>query len=157
MFDEDQQIDLDKKQLSAADIRRKALDLLARREHSRLELSRKLHKKYSDYQIIEDILDQLEIDTLLSDDRFSEEYVKFRKAKGFGPIRISSELRERGIGEAKITKYVDTDLKNWFDDAKKVKQKKFGIAKAESFDEQIRQQKFLIYRGFLQEHIADLF
>ena len=32
------------------DIRRSAMDLLARREHSRLELARKLHKKFSHYE-----------------------------------------------------------------------------------------------------------
>ena len=154
IFEEDKHIDYDQKKIDIADVRRKALDLLARREHSRLELSRKLHKKYSEYQIIEDVLDQLELDSLLSDDRFTEEYVKYRKDKGFGPIKISAELRERGIGETKINKYLDTDTKSWFAEAKKVRQKKFGIREPDNFNEKIRQQKFLMYRGFLQEHIS---
>lgn len=48
------------------EIRRMAMDLLSRREHSRLELQRKLQAR--DYSLvnIESVLNQLEFDKLLS-------------------------------------------------------------------------------------------
>ena len=45
--EEKDQINIEDEKINVVDIRRKSLDLLARREHSRLELSRKLHKKFS--------------------------------------------------------------------------------------------------------------
>ena len=154
---ESDQSSIEDERINVVDIRRKSLDLLARREHSRLELSRKLHKKFSDYNMIEGILDQLELDGLLSDDRFTEEYLNYRKNKGFGPTKISAELRDRGIEESIISKYIDANAKDWFVKARKVKQKKFGLEKPVDLNEKIRQQNFLIYRGFHQDHISCLF
>ena len=154
---EKDQINIEDEEINVVDIRRKSLDLLARREHSRLELSRKLHKKFSEYNMIEGVLDQLEFDGLLSDDRFTEEYINYRKNKGFGPTKISAELRDRGIGDSIINKYIDTNAQDWFVKAKNVKQKKFGLEKPIDLNEKIRQQNFLIYRGFYQEHISCLF
>ena len=151
------QINIEDEEINVVDIRRKSLDLLARREHSRLELSRKLHKKFSEYNMIEGVLDKLELDGLLSDDRFTEEYLNYRKNKGFGPTKISAELRDRGIDDSLISKYIDTKAQDWFVKAKKVKQKKFGLQKPVDLKERIRQQNFLIYRGFHQDHISCLF
>ena len=154
---ESDQSSIEDERINVVDIRRKSLDLLARREHSRLELSRKLHKKFSEYNMIEGVLDKLELDGLLSDDRFTEEYLNYRKNKGFGPTKISAELRDRGIDESIISKYIDANAQDWFVKARKVKQKKFGLEKPVDLNEKIRQQNFLIYRGFHQDHISCLF
>lgn len=152
-------IDSDQKHAAAPnirDIRRTAMDLLARREHSRLELARKLHKRYSEYELIESALDKLTTDSLLSDDRFAEAYVSYRKRAGFGPVRISAELRERGVSELLISRHINDSEAFWTDAALAAKNKKFGSEKITTIEEKARQQRFLTYRGFRHNHFAEL-
>ena len=58
----------------------KALDLVSRREHSRHELMFKLDKRYPETSpIIEEVLDKLEGNKILDDERFAEMYLNSRK------------------------------------------------------------------------------
>jgi len=67
----------------------KALDLVSRREHSRHELMQKLDKRYPNTtSIIEDVLDKLETNKILDDERFAEMYLNSRARKGFGPKKM---------------------------------------------------------------------
>jgi regulatory protein len=134
------------------DIRRSAMDLLARREHSRLELARKLHRRYSEYDLIEAALDKLVSDSLLSDERFTEVYVTYRKRAGFGPVRIAGELRERGVSDSLTNRYLDGADGSWRDAAAAARDKKFGPQPVTDLTEKARQQKFLSYRGFRHNH-----
>jgi regulatory protein len=133
------------------DIRRSAMDLLARREHSRLELSRKLHKRFSHYETIETVLDQL-----LSEKRFTEAYVSYRKRAGFGPVKIASELRERGINDVLADKFLHQNSEDWRASAAAAKQKKFGDIAAIDVKEKLRQHRFLLYRGFRRHDFEDI-
>ena len=134
------------------DIRRSAMDLLARREHSRLELARKLHRRYSEYDLSEAALDKLVSDSLLSDERFTEVYVTYRKRAGFGPVRIAGELRERGVSDSLTNRYLDGADGSWRDAAAAARDKKFGPQPVTDLTEKARQQKFLSYRGFRHNH-----
>ena len=67
------------------DVRRAAMDILARREHCCAELKRKLQAKSFSGDTIDTVLRQLQDEGLLSDSRFAESYVRFRAMKGFGP------------------------------------------------------------------------
>lgn len=138
------------------DIRRSAMDLLARREHSRVELARKLHRRYSDYEVIEEALDKLVSDNLLSDERFTEVYVTYRKRAGFGPVRIAGELRERGINDNLASRYLNGADASWCDAALAARDKKFGSQPVATLDEKARQQKFLNYRGFRHNHFEHI-
>ena len=138
------------------DIRRLAMDLLARREHSRLELARKLHKRFSQYETIEIVLDQLVQDQLLSDKRFTEAYVSYRKRAGFGPVKIASELSKRGINEAIADKFLYQNSEDWRATAAVAKQKKFGANAAIDLKEKLRQHRFLIYRGFRRQDFENI-
>ena len=138
------------------DIRRSAMDLLARREHSRLELARKLHKRFSQYESIEIVLDQLVQDQLLSDKRFTEAYVSYRKRAGFGPVKIASELRERGINDALAEKFLYQNSEDWRATAAAAKKKKFGPNTASELKEKLRQYRFLLYRGFRRHDFEDI-
>jgi energy-coupling factor transporter ATP-binding protein EcfA2 len=75
----------------------KALRLLARREHSRAELARKLASEGS-LEEIASVLDQLEQAGLLSDRRFAEALV-FSRAARFGAARLRHDLKARGVAE----------------------------------------------------------
>ncbi len=69
-------------------IRKKAMDLLARRDHSEQELRRKLKSREYDADTIDEVLQELISDRLQSDERFTEAYVNHRFNAGVGPLKI---------------------------------------------------------------------
>ena len=131
--------------------RRRAMDLLARREHSRLELERKLAAKSFDPAVVADVLDELENDGLLSGERFAQSFVEARYAKGQGPRRIRAELAERGIDAA------DDVLRDprfdWRRLARETRVKRFGREAPADLKDKARQVRFLEYRGFGHDDI----
>ena len=124
------------------------MDLLARREHSRLELFRKLKSREFDEESIEKVLDELNNAGWQSDARYAEVYIQKRANKGYGPIRIRQELIERGICCDLINSFLDNDKSYWQRLAKEVRVKKFGGAQPKDFKERAKQMRFLQYRGF---------
>ena len=82
---------------SAVAVRRTAMDLLARREHGRVELARKLRKRGATAELIESALDRLEADGLLDEARYLQCFVGSRARNGYGPLRIREELTQRGL------------------------------------------------------------
>ena len=141
---------------SSKALRKKALDLLARREHSVGELQRKLQTHVEgrakarnlDASVIDEVLEKLQDDGLVSDERFTEAFVRYRRNNGYGPQRIQAELRERGVSEKIAGIYLDFGEPQWFELASNVRSKRFGEDKPEDFKERARQARFLQYRGF---------
>ena len=131
---------------------RVALGLLVRREHSRYELERKLIKREHCLAVIGDALDRLTAEDALSEDRFTDAYVRMRKARGYGPLRIQVELRERGINDGLIAHYLAVYGDDWDQSVERVYHKRF-TKQAEDAKERARQQRFLQYRGFTHEQI----
>lgn len=127
--------------------------LLAQREHSALELWYKLRGRGFDEAVIGDTLESLKEDNLLSDARFTENYIRSRMAKGFGVLRIQAELRERGISDELIAANLSQPDSDWLALASEVRQKKFGWAVPHLYEERMKQARFLQYRGFTAEHI----
>lgn len=133
---------------SEKEIRQNALTLLARREHSRCELRRKLEAKgWQDVQITS-LLDELESQGVLSDARFTESYVHHRQQRGFGPERIRMGLRERGIADDLICDYLDAHSEHWLESARVQCDKRFGNQPPKDFRERTRRARFLQNRGF---------
>ncbi|MCG6976148.1 MAG: recombination regulator RecX [Acidiferrobacterales bacterium] len=133
--------------------RKRAMDLLARREHSRHELLTKLLTKGCSRQIAELALDELEQDGLLSEDRFIESLVQTRRNQGHGPVRIRHDLREKGIADSSIEPWLDERAEDWLDILAKVRRQKFGDELPGNFTERARQARFLQSRGFTAEQI----
>ena len=130
-------------------IRIKAMDLLARREHSFFELKSKLLKKDFEEEKIEKELNQLVEDKLLSDSRFTEAFISSRKDQGKGPLRIQSELKERGVDEALIGSHlVNVDENEWLKIAYDALEKKLGKGKQVDYDKKLKFMRFLSNRGF---------
>ncbi|HEX5636173.1 MAG TPA: regulatory protein RecX, partial [Gammaproteobacteria bacterium] len=88
-------------------VKDRALGLLARREHSAVELKRKLQQKGYNSSDIDTELSQLQRDGSLSDRRFTEAYVNMRMNRGYGPMRILAELRDRGIPAELANEYLN--------------------------------------------------
>ena len=127
------------------------MDLLARREHSRAELERKLGAHAFASELIHAVLDDLERDGLLSAERFAESFVRARYAKGQGPYRIRRELAERGVDAP--GRFVDAAGLDWDALARDVRSKRFGSGRPAGLAEKARQVRFLEYRGFGSDQI----
>ncbi|NIR61030.1 MAG: regulatory protein RecX [Gammaproteobacteria bacterium] len=134
-------------------VERAALDLLARREHSRAELARKLESKGFDAVAVAAALDDLAARDLVSDRRFTESYVRARAERGFGPMRVRAELRERGIDDALAAEYVDERAAQWAERLEAARRKRFGPDAPGDARERARQSRFLEQRGFTSEQI----
>ncbi len=134
-----------------------AVSYLARREHSALELNRKLAKVGFDELEIEQSLAELQQAGLQSDERFAESFVNSRINRGYGSIRIRMELQERGVASDIITHSLRQADIDWFALASEVRRKRFGEHNPEDFKSRARQQRFLQYRGFTHDEITESF
>lgn len=139
--------------MTPADGRRRAMDLLARREHSRWELRRKLTAAGATGHLADEVLDAQEEEGLLSDARFGESFVAARAEKGQGPVRIAQELERRGVDESLIEELLDEADVDWYELAGEVRQKKFGKKIPKDFPTKAKQMRFLEYRGFDADQI----
>lgn len=134
-------------------VKKCAIELLARREHSFVELQHKLSQRGFDEVFITSVLANLAASGLQSDTRFAEAYIRMRAQRGYGPLRIEQELRQRGVPTKIINQYLNQYDANWLTNAIKVRAKKFGSKYPRDFVEQMKQKRFLQYRGFPLEHI----
>ena len=131
-------------------IRQQALRLLARREHSKHELRRKLAAKGWDTEQVSAVLEELSADKCQSDERFLNGYIRYRSGAGYGPRRIAAELAERGIREIPA-EVINENSEEWMKVLERVWQKKFNRQNPRDIEERARQIRFLIYRGFTPE------
>lgn len=118
------------------------------REHSRKELQHKLLLR--DYALpdVLFVLDEFVKKDLQSDERFAEAYVRSRRLKGYGPERIQMELQQRGVADELIRDSMQSDDAIWQETAIRVYQKKFGADEPKTFQEKVKRQQFMRYRGF---------
>ena len=128
-----------------------ALRMLMRREHSQLELLTKLQAKGFDISTINDSLLILIEQNYQSDERFSEAFILMRRNQGKGPLKIASELKQRGINKFNL------DVFDWFKLAKEVRNKKFGDTLPQDFNDQAKQKRFLQSRGSCFDEINQAF
>jgi regulatory protein len=133
--------------------RKKAMDYLARREHSRDELCRKMEKVGFDPSVTLDAIEQLRTDGLQSDRRFVDAFVQSRISQGKGPARIYADLSQRGIREPMIQEVLGELEQDWFALARETRRKKYGDDTPVEFKAKARQMRFLQYRGFEPEQI----
>ncbi|MBW8370054.1 MAG: recombination regulator RecX [Thiobacillus sp.] len=135
----------------AADLRERALRLLARREHSRAELARKLEQAGFVDGDIQSVLDEFETRGWLSDRRFAESYVADHRARA-GSIKLAYDLRLRGVSNSIIKAVIGEDRDSELERAREVWKKKFRSAAADAA-EKAKQIRFMQSRGFSQEII----
>ena len=131
----------------------KAMDLLARREHARTELERKLAAAGFDADVAADVLQRLVDEGLQSDRRFVESFVQSRINQGKGPVRIRADLGQRGIAIGLVDNVLEESGADWYALARETREKKFGRSQPVEFRDKARQMRFLQYRGFEPEQI----
>lgn len=137
-------------------LRQQALNLLARREHTRVELKTKLSKKTEDLAELDLLLDKLTQQGLLSEQRFVTSFIRQRVNRGYGSLRIAAELRERGIPDHFIKDSFENESVDWQIQIQQVWQKRFG-ERPNDLKEKAKQARFLQYRGFDFQQIQWLF
>ncbi len=149
----------------------RGLRLLAMREHSAKEITKKLFDKVeafdraegidsaegSDnvertatiYAVVDDLIER----KYLSDERFTEVYIRSRANRGFGPVKIKAELKDKGVSHNLIQDYLNQGAALWFDNAKSEYHKKYGDAPIADYSAWAKRAKFLQGRGFNMDQI----
>lgn len=141
-------------EVTAVDVRRAAMDLLARREHSRQELQRKLARRFAvDAEVIFSVINQLTQEGLQSDQRLAEALLRYRSNRGQGPLKIKAEMREKCIESDLIEQIFDEANIDWFDLALRVLEKRYGDVSAVDASERAKRTRFLQQRGFSFDQI----
>ena len=133
--------------------RNSAMRLLARREHSRAELRGKLVGRGFENDSVEELLQGLEDQDLLSDERFAMSLIASRAETGYGPKRIDLELRNRGVSEELARETLAKAEVNWEERVTDQAARKFGSDPAQTFPEWARRARYLERRGFGQDAI----
>ena len=127
-------------------LRERALGFLARREHSRAELRRKLLPHAASPEELDALLEDLIQRKLLSEARFAEARAHVMSRK-FGAARIEHDLRAKGVSEEGAASAAREARITEFERALEIWRRKFGTP-ALDLNERARQARFLLARGF---------
>jgi len=112
------------------------------------EIRDKLSRREFENSEIEQAIIELQQGGWLSDERYAEAYIRMRQQKGFGPIRISMELNERGVKESIIDTYLNEQDDSWLHTLQQQYQKKYKNKAVEDYNDKAKRIRFLQYRGF---------
>lgn len=129
------------------DCEKRAVGLLARREHSRLELTRKLADRGFSAQETEPVLDRLVDEGWQSDRRYAESLIRARSARRYGPDRIADELARQGVDEDVVSEAFEAEPRDWAELAREQLLARFREAPAD-FPDRARRHRHLVRRGF---------
>lgn len=164
--------------ITATDVRRAAMDLLARREHGAAELLTKLQKRFAkarrrrgedgdsrddfsdenDPSVLEALIREeiakLTDQGLQSDQRLAESFVRARVNRGQGPIKIRMELRQKGVADSVVESAMAEADVDWHAMAIEVSERKFAGVSTDDPRVRAKRQRFLQQRGFSFEHIS---
>jgi regulatory protein len=130
----------------------RALKYLAQREHSRVELARKLRPHADDPDEVDAVLEALQAAGWLSEERFVES-VLHRKAARLGTARIRQELQGHGLAPEAVAGAVEQLRATEVERARAVWARRFGGDAPADPSERARQMRFLAARGFATEVI----
>ncbi len=135
--------------LTESEVRDIALRYLGRREYAVEELRQRLQQRGADTALADTVITELVEENLLSDERFTEMYVRMRVRLLFGPLKIRAELRGRGIADHLAAQAMPDDEATWFDSATRWAEKK---CRGElDYAERARIYRSLMNRGFTHE------
>jgi regulatory protein len=138
----------------AISLRERALAMLARREHTRAEMSRKLSPHAESPEQIEQLLDAFVARGWLSEARFAESRAN-TLVRRFGSRKIEHDLRSRGVPAEVVEQTVERSLAHELENCRAAWQRKFGVL-PQSAAERGRQMRFLAGRGFSAEAVRQV-
>jgi regulatory protein len=129
-------------------LKARALKYLSTREHSRLELARKLSRYAEEGDDVEGLLDFLEKNNWLSQERFAESLVH-RRAGRYGNARVLAELQQHGVDGEAFDELKSELKESETARARDVWRRKFNRVPQDA-EERSKQMRFLLQRGFSQ-------
>lgn len=129
----------------------RALRYLARREHSRAELARKLAPHAESPASVESVLDELAIKRQLSDERYAEVRANWLGRK-YGAAKIRHDLKAHGVADAVIDR---VSSEGDYERARAILARKYREP-ATTREEKAKRARFLQGRGFSYEIIRKL-
>jgi regulatory protein len=136
---------------SAAELKARALRYLARREHSRAELHRKLLPFAASQQLLEVLLSELEGRKLLSNHRFAEMRAHVMSRK-YGAAKIRHDLKAKGVPDEIVDSVSEVGE---LERASAILQRKYRSLAA-TREEKAKRARFLQSRGFSSDVIRKL-
>ena len=131
------------------------MDFLSRREHTTKEIFFKLENRVESIDILSTEIKKLEEEGLIDHQRFAEQYIHSRSEKGYGPLRIKQELKQRGVNE-NIAQPLLNNI-DWNSFAIAVLKKKVNHEFPKETKPVLKLKKFLNYRGFDFSQIEQAF
>ena len=156
--------------IKPSNVRRAAMDLLARREHSRYEIVVKLTRRFGENsELFEKEVGKLTGEGLQSDRRLAEAFIRARTSRGRGPVKIKMELRAKQVDDEIISIAFEECGVDFAMLAQSVAVRRFGgelceVADMETLDMETldiktkaRISRFMQQRGFSYDHISSLY
>jgi len=134
---------------SRISLKGRALRLLSQREHSRVELERKLAEHEEEPGTLARALDELEAKGFISEERVVESVVH-RRASKLGAARVQQELAAKGLSAESMSLALEQLRVTEFERARDVWSRKFGESATDP-KERAKQMRFLLSRGFAAE------
>lgn len=135
----------------APSLKSRALRLLSMREHSRLELERKLREHETREGELAEALDTLAARGFISDERVADS-VLHRRAGKLGASRVKAELQAKGLDAEVVREAIEQLRGTEVERAREVWRRKFGQPPADAA-ERAKQMRFLAARGFSGETV----
>ena len=136
---------------SPKELKARALRLLMRREHSRVELARKLAPHAESKDAVESLLDELVQKKFLSEDRMAEARAHVLSRK-FGASRVRQDLHAKGVAEETIERVAAEARTTEVERATAIFNRKFRDPAASPQD-RAKRMRFLAARGFSHDTI----
>jgi regulatory protein len=139
-----------KKELSA--LWGSAMNALSRREHSVFEMRRKLQTR-AEADLLDELINALLADDLISDERFAYMLCRSRFNKGVGPVRIEHELNQHCIRPEWIEQAMEEYTPHWIDLVYSLNKRKYGDKPPVDYKAWAKRARFFQGRGFSTDQI----
>ena len=133
------------------------MGLLARREYSEFELRNKMQDRAFSEQEIDETIAHCQSKNWQNDQRFSENYIRYRAQRGYGKNRIKQELRQlKGVQTSVIEAALEECEMDWYELALQLLRKKFpNYAEQKTPKEKQKIWQYMLSHGFNSEEFAD--
>ncbi|PIE42169.1 MAG: hypothetical protein CSA49_00555 [Gammaproteobacteria bacterium] len=139
--------------LTQSELKQYAMTLLARREYGANELRQKLARKGS-AEDADAVLCWLQENNLQSDDRFAQMLLRSKSLRGYGPLRIRQEMKQKRLDNQAVLQAFEGFEGDWFEQALQTYQKKYSKPLGKEPKERAKRQRFMSYRGYTGEQIC---
>ena len=138
------------------EITTKALSYLSRREYYRRELELKLTRKGYLAEDVQSVLNQLEQEKKLSNQRYMESFIHTKQRKLYGRNWIYMNLIQKGFSEYEINTAMDEQAVDWQKNLLDCYNKRRRLQEIDNAKGKAKLKNYLYRRGYSAEDINDL-